>query len=359
MKKLLFGLLSIILVSAVFVACTPQPAPTPTPTPTPTPAPEAPYYEGKRIEIVVSSAAGGGTDMVARVTASHLGKFIPGNPEVIISNQPGAGGQIACKVFYTDTKPDGLTLIQSAETTIAMQMDQGPAVGYDLTKYKHIANVARNPTALVIKKGETARLTDPSAEPIQVGCKAGTESWMAMILLGKEFLGWNVKVVPGYGGTGEMEMAFYRPGEVDMFATANPFILNRMLEENVAEILCCSDTRPDFPSVPTFEEILGDKKPTGLPWQAFQVWYGVKLVDKYLSAPPGTPDNIVAILVEAFTEMSKDPEFDEMIKQRVSESYSVKVGQETADLINSILTAPPEALDYIKELKLKAGIIAE
>ncbi len=366
MRRILFGLLATILVASLMLSCAPQPAPVPTPTPTPaptpapTPTPEKPYYEGKRIEIVVSSEAGGGTDMVGRIAASLLGKYIPGNPEIIISNQPGAGGAVACKVFYETVRPDGLTLIQSASTSIAAQQEKGAAaIGFDLTKFKYVGNIIRSPNVLMIKKGERARLTDPSAKPIQVGCKEGNETWMAVILWAKEFLGWNVKVVPGYAGTSEMEMAFYRPGEVDMFGTSNAAIIRRMSEEGLAELLVCESNRPDFPDVPSFEAILGDKKPTGLPWQAFRVWYGVKLIDKWLAAPPGTPDDIVAILVEAYIKMSQGPEFDEMMKQRVSEAYTVYTGQKTADVMNSILTAPPEVLDYIEELKIKAGIIAE
>ena len=99
MKKLLYGLLTIILVSAGLVACAPEVAPTPTPiptpTPTPTPAPEKPYYEGKTITIIASASPGGGTDMCARVTAQSIPKYIPGNPQIIVSNQSGAGGTVA------------------------------------------------------------------------------------------------------------------------------------------------------------------------------------------------------------------------------------------------------------------------
>ena len=179
-----------------------------------------------------------------------------------------------------------------------------------------------------------------------------------MILWAKEFLGWNVHIVPGYGGTSEYEMAFHR-GEVEMLGSSNAFVINRLLDEELVEIICCQTERPDFPGVPTYEEILGDKKPTGLPWQAYVTWCGTDLVDKYLAAPPGTPDDIVAMLVEAFTKMSKDPEFQEMMITRVSEAYAVNVGQETANIMNRIVTVPPEALAYIEEMQRKGGIIAE
>ena len=167
-------------------------------------------------------------------------------------------------------------------------------------------------------------------------------------------------VVPGYSGTSEIEMAFRRPGEVEMFGTSNASVINRLItEEKLAEIVCSVVKRADYPDVPSFEEMLGDKKPTGLPWQVFQVWNGADLVDKYLAAPPGTPDDIVAILVEAFNKMSKDPEFDQVMKQRVDEAYAICTGQETFDIMNGLLTVPPEVQEYIRELQLKGGIIAE
>jgi tripartite-type tricarboxylate transporter receptor subunit TctC len=339
-----------ILALAVFMACAPRA----------TQRSEATYYEGKSIEIVASSAPGGGTDTMARITASFMPKHIPGNPTIVVSNQPGGAGQIAYKVFSENTKPDGFTLLQSSSSSVSMQMKQGASgAGYDIRKYKHIGNVIRSQDILVIKRGLRARLTDRTAKPIQVGTKEGNETWMSMILWAKEFLGWNVHIVPGYGGTSEIEMAFRRPGEVEMLASSNAFVIRGLLEENLAEIICCSSKRPDFPDVPTFEEILGSKKPTGVPWQAYIAWRGADLVDKYLSAPPGTPDNIVAILVEAFTKMSKDPEFDQMMKKQVSESYTICVGQETTDIINQLVSVSPEALDYMKEMQRKAGIIAK
>lgn len=350
MKKLLYVLLSAILVSSVIVVYAPEAAPTP----------GAPYYQGKRIKIVVASSPGGGTDMCARVAAKFFSKYIPGNPQMVIYNQPGAGGQIAHKIFYNKTKPDGLTLLQGSTSAVRLQMKKGPeAIEYDLTKYKFIGNIVREQSVLLIKKGQKARLTDPSAKPIQVGTKAGEEVWLAMILWGKEFLGWNVEVVPGYGGSSELEMAFRRPGEVEMYASSNAYILNRMLEDGVAEIVCSIGKRSDFPGNPTFEEMLGDKKPTGIPWRAWKSWNGADLVDKFLAAPPGTPDDRVAILREAFTKMSQRPEFDELMKQRVSKSYAVHIGQETDDIMKGVLIVSQAVLDYIKELQRKAGIIAK
>ncbi len=70
----------------------------------------APYFEGKRITIVVGTNPGGGYDNTARIIAKYLGKYIPGNPTIIIENMPGAGHMIAANYIYNIAKPDGLTI---------------------------------------------------------------------------------------------------------------------------------------------------------------------------------------------------------------------------------------------------------
>jgi tripartite-type tricarboxylate transporter receptor subunit TctC len=56
------------------------------------PAQAQDFYKGKQITILVAGTAGGGIDIGARVMARHLGKYIPGNPNVVAQLMPGAGG---------------------------------------------------------------------------------------------------------------------------------------------------------------------------------------------------------------------------------------------------------------------------
>ncbi len=327
-------------------------------------ASQAPYYEGKTIEIIVDSAAGGGTDATARITAPFLSKQIPGNPKIIVRNFPGAAGSNANNIFTQRTKPDGLTLLQNSSSTINMQLRARDIAQYDLRKYKYVGNVYRAESILMIRKGTRARLTDPKAPPLVIGTKEGEESWQAMPMWGREFLGWNVRWVIGYGGTSEVELAFRR-GELDMFATINSFMINRLAQEGLTENLSVIGSlktgkfvrRADFPDVPTFEEMLGDKKPGGISWQAYLVCAGPLQVDKFLVAPPGTPDNIVSILNDGYAKMAKDPQFDQMAKKVISDVYDVGSGKDVEALVKSILDTPPEALSYFLDLQRKFGII--
>jgi tripartite-type tricarboxylate transporter receptor subunit TctC len=66
---------------------------------------EAPFYEGKTLRILVSSGTGGGTDTAARLVSRFMGKYLPGNPKVLVQNMPGGGGTIANNYCFNEIKP--------------------------------------------------------------------------------------------------------------------------------------------------------------------------------------------------------------------------------------------------------------
>ncbi len=361
-KKLLalIGSICLVLVltaTSLMTACA-EPAPSPTPSPEP-----APYYAGKLITIWNGDQAGGGTDAMARLAAALLPKYLPGEPTIVVRNIPGGAGVIAVNSFYNTAKPDGLTLFQASSSITAMQLRRVGTVKYDLLKCVAIANVNRGGSIMVIRNEALSRLTDPNAEPVICGSKDGEEQWVAMPMYGAEFLGWNMRWILGYQGVPDFGMAIRR-GEIDMFGTSAASIVKNLVTEDVAQLLVHFGVRqgvsrvprPDFPDVPVFEDVLGENKPEGIPWEAYMAFVGPQLVDKLLLAPPGTPPEIIDILIDAYTKVSKDPEFDRRIRQREGEVYGVRFGEETVTLLMEVLTASPAALDYFNELQSKLGI---
>jgi len=330
------------------------------------PAQAAPYYEGKTIEILGESRVGGGTDTMARIIGLFLPKYIPGKPAIVVRSQPGAAGAIANNIFYAKGKPDGLHLMMNSSSPISLQLKSRDIAKYDLRKYTHIGHINRGSSLMLVRKEVLNRLYDPKAEPVICGTKEGEEPWMTMPVWGREFLGWNVRWIPGYGGTSEMELAFRRK-EIDMFGTSNSFIIERLQNEGLATAITLSGVwknnkfirRKDFPTVPTFVEVLGAKKPAGVSWQAYMAWLGSDLVDKFLAAPRNTPKEYASILIGAFGKMAQDPQFDDQVKRMVSTVYEVGVGKETSDLLKEVLAAPPEAIEYGRNLQIKFGLIGE
>ncbi len=325
---------------------------------------EKPYFQDKTITILVTSAAGGGTDTIARITAAVLPKYIPGNPKVLVQNKPGGGGMVAANSFFLMTKPDGLTLLQSSSSQISGQMRSVEGIQYDLTKMGYIGNVSLAGSVMIVNKKTLPSISDPRARPLAVGARSGEESGNGLALWGQEVLGWNLKWIIGFGGGGEIDLAFRR-GELDIQITYNSFILKPFIQEGLAQPVTQQgiyrngkfNRRPDYADVPTLAELMGDKKPTGAAWQSYLAWIGPSMIDKFLIVPPGTPDNITNILVDAYSKMSKDAKFDEMVKKMVGEPYDVGIGKDTGNVVKELVNTPQDALQYGIELQKKYGLI--
>jgi tripartite-type tricarboxylate transporter receptor subunit TctC len=71
---------------------------------------QTPYFQGKTMTIIVGTGAGDLYDLYARAIALFMGKYLPGNPNVLVQNMPGAGHMIAANYVYNIAKPDGLTM---------------------------------------------------------------------------------------------------------------------------------------------------------------------------------------------------------------------------------------------------------
>jgi len=321
------------------------------------PAAEAPYYQGKILKILVSSGAGGGTDAAARLVSRFISKHIPGNPVTIVQNMPGGGGTIANNYFASEVKPDGLTVMQDSSSGVMNVVRGGPTIKYDPRKFKIIGGVARPGSLLMIRKESRQKLNDRSAKPAVVGDTDGIRTWVAMTVWGAEYLGWNLRWIYGYPGSRELQLAI-RQGEIDVWATQNAKLVQDLQREGVVQVVVTEEDerRKDFPEVPTFLEVLGAKKPTGLAWQAYQGWAGAPELDKFLVAPEGTPDHLVKLLREAFMKTMKDPEVDKEGDKFFGDGWRPHTGEKIETVIRDQIAIPKEAKDFITKMRQKYNL---
>jgi tripartite-type tricarboxylate transporter receptor subunit TctC len=106
-------------------------------------AEQSPFYQGKVVRVVVGTAPGGGFDVYARTIARHWGKYIPGNPQIIIENQPGAATLVAAKHVF-QARPDGLTIGNFiADIALGRLLNQ-PGVDFDFQRFECIGVPVRD-----------------------------------------------------------------------------------------------------------------------------------------------------------------------------------------------------------------------
>jgi tripartite-type tricarboxylate transporter receptor subunit TctC len=100
------------------------------------------FYKGKTIRIMIGSTAGGFYDRWGRLFARYMGKYIPGQPEIIAQNMPGAGSVIMTNHVYNVARPDGLTLAMPLNSVYVDQLVGRKEVQFDLRKFHWIGSPA-------------------------------------------------------------------------------------------------------------------------------------------------------------------------------------------------------------------------
>ena len=194
-------------------------------TASPAAAQESLSFHGKSVRMIVGSAAGGVTDQSARLVGRFIGKYLPGNPAIVVENVPGASGVKALNYFAQQVAADGLTFIAGSSSNVTPDvLRKDPAVLYDPSKFEFIGGIANPGSIVVINRAALPRLHDPAAPAVAMAQVGGTRAAAQAALWGDEYLGWNVKWVSGYEGTAEFTLALLR-GEADMIDTASAEVL--------------------------------------------------------------------------------------------------------------------------------------
>ena len=319
-------------------------------------------FQGKQILMVIGYAAGGGTDAAGRLIAGHLGKYLPGQPTIVVQNVPGADGMVALNYIVQQTKPDGLTITMGSGTQIDPLHSRKPQAKYDVAKFNFIGGAGKGGTVLLINKDAEKRIFDTKSEPVIMGALSGMpRSGMQMTAWGREFLDWNVKWVVGYRGTNDLTVALER-GEIDMTATGTIPLVQKMLSTGKFKILAQSGMledgkfvpRPDFGDTPIIANDMIGKIKDPIAQKGFEYWTALNMMDKWLALPPGTPQPIVEVYRKAFQEMAKDPDY---IKR--GSDYTPVSHTDIENLVQTLSRTPDESLTYISAMLRGQGLAVE
>ena len=308
----------------------------------------APYYEGKRITLLVGVGPGGGYDRMARLFAKHLPKHIPGNPTIIIENMPGAASILAANQVYNIAKPDGRTIGVPQRGLPFAQLLKVEGVRFDVTKYSWVGSTAIEGTAFCLrtdlpyKTFEDIRKAKPQ---LMIGGTGPGESSTQFCVLLKEFLGINLKMI-FYPSSSDVMLAVERKevdGRAGSFSALKPFIerglVRPLLRGRVAE--------PGTENLPVDEELATDKMGKTL----MAMRSSVEFIGRPYVAPPGTPANIMDILREGFAKAAKDPELKEDAKKNMLE-VEYTSAEECLKILTFLVSQPGDIINefskYVK-----------
>lgn len=320
-------------------------------------------FKGKQVFMVIGFPPGGGTDLSGRMLAEFLSKYLPGQPDVLVRNIPGADGLTATNHFVQQVKPDGLTILMASASTSDPIHYRKPEAKYDPSKFVIIGGVGRGGSVMVIRNEAADRLGDKSKPPAIMGTPAGVpKSGNLMTTWGIEYLGWNAKWVTGYKGTKDLGIAIER-GEIDMVSTSNMSEVEHMTRTGKARMLTQTGTiqngkyvpRSDAPKVPVLGNMMQGKIVDPIAGKAFAYYQALTAMDKWLVLPPGTPADIAEVYRTAFAQASADPHFFERGK-KISEDFEARSTADIELLVRTLWETPDAALGHVNTLLKKQGI---
>ena len=160
----------------------------------------AAFFKDKTIAIGVGSSTGGGLDTFGRLVSRHMGKHIPGNPAVVVSNMPGAGGNILANNLYTLAPKDGTFMGITFPSVIIDPLLSENHRGYDPTKFNYLGNA--NPEVLVCLLRQDApvkKLEDILSTELIIGATAPGSTTADFPVIAKGLLGAKFRMVTEIG----------------------------------------------------------------------------------------------------------------------------------------------------------------
>src|SRR5574341_1762119 len=168
------------------------------------------FFAGKTMRIVVGFAAGGGYDTYARVLARHMGKHIPGNPNIIVDNMIGAGSLISANHLYRVAKPDGLAIGHFTGGLFLGQVLGQPGVEFDAKKFEYIGAAVGEDVVCALTKASGITSVEKwmaSKTSVKLGGNSPgvTPDNAARIL--RAAVGLPIQVVTGHKGTADIRLA--------------------------------------------------------------------------------------------------------------------------------------------------------
>ena len=179
-----------------------------------------PFYKGRTVTMLVGTSPGGINDISARLAARHLSRFIPGNPNVIVQNNPGGGGLVTANRLYFNSDKDGSVLAKLERAVPQLAIQGNPNAQFDPAKFTWLGSLssyADDAYLMLINANHAANtIADLKAPGISValGADNAASSNLIFAVIAKEVLGLNVNVVRGYTGAAPLFLAMQR-GELD------------------------------------------------------------------------------------------------------------------------------------------------
>ncbi len=275
--------------------------------------PEA-FYKGKNVSVMIGYGVGGSDDLWARIIAQHLGDHIPGHPTGVPVNVPGAGSLKLANQIYNREAKDGTVIGLINRGILFEPLLGGEGILFDPLKLSFIGSPDRDTAVCAARKDtQVQNWQDLNIKELTVGATgsgADTEVYPNFL---KNMLGLKFKVVSGYTGSKEINIAVERNEVQGICVSYDTIARENIFKSGVVHILFQAALKPDprLKDIPSVTELAKTDQERA----ALRLFLERTVVGRPFIAPPGVPEDRLKVLRDAFEQTLKDPALVEEVEK--------------------------------------------
>jgi hypothetical protein len=268
------------------------------------------FYRGKQISLAVAGATGGNYDVMSRLMARHIGKYIPGHPNLVVQNNPAGGGLVLANTLYNTAPRDGTAIALPLRNIMTAAISRPDSVNFDITRFSWLGNLTSETSVSVAWHTATIKtIDDLLKQEFVIGVQAGADTDVTPRLYNST-IGTRFKAVRGYLGPPQIVLAMER-GEVEGIGdwSWGSFKTQKYgwLKGGKVRILLQGSLKshPELAGVPNAL----DYAKSDLDRQVLRLFLSQKEIARPVVAPPGVPSDRLAALRAAFMALGSDKDF--------------------------------------------------
>jgi tripartite-type tricarboxylate transporter receptor subunit TctC len=317
------------------------------------------FYKGKSLTLVVGNGPGGGFDVFGRLLGRHIGRYVPGNPSVVVQNMPGAGSLLAANYLYNLAPKDGTTFgLIARNMPLLGLLGDNSNVRFDPHKFTWLgssSDFSNDAYVLIVRKDAPVNSIEDALRPggpvLVMGgtAEGGSSSDVPKIL--HDTLGLNMKLVVGYRDSAAIYLAMERgevsgrTNELSSIKSVKPSWLASDSDYKLLIQYARATRLASIPDVPTARELAPNERARAL----IQFTEAPFTMAWPYAAPPGLPPDRAMALQEAFAAAHRDPQFLADAKA-IGVDVSPVNAEELRRSIGDLSRAPPDVFDYVRRL---------
>jgi tripartite-type tricarboxylate transporter receptor subunit TctC len=316
------------------------------------------FYQDKTLRIIAGYGAGSVDDAWTRMIARYLGKYLPGNPSIIVQNMPGAGAMIAANYVYKVAKPDGLTLGGLRAGLYFDQLVGKKEVQFDWPKFTWLGTPTQVDQLIYIRANTPYKTIDDvrkATVPPKCGASGTASTGYYFGNLLEETLGAKFNTLTGYKDGPEVDLAVEREEihcrgiSIETMFGREPLI--GWFKSGFVRVLVQTGKKrdPRLSDVPTIWELMNENKTPDSGKRLSTIILSAGAFGRPYVASPGLPPERAKILQIAFKNTLADSEFQALAKERKLDIDPVG-GAELEALAREVIAQPPEVVERMKRL---------